>query len=275
MSFPITRRPTARASAVIVTLTVGLVAAGCSDDNEPADASGDAGTAAAYCDTALVLAADPGPDVDFATASEDDVSVAVRTWAGGTMLPRVGDLEEVVPPQLEDDLQVFRDALEHAADTGDGSGFDSPELDAADAAAHAHDLEHCGWTTAQVVASDYEFSGLDATYPAGPLDFELANDGPEVHELTVLRIQDGVGATVEELMSSDDPTDQAKFEMINSTGPVESGDDEYLVVDLGPGRYVVTCFVPQGATSMEAMEHTVENAPAHAAIGMVHEFTIG
>ena len=43
-------------------------------------------------------------------------------------------------------------------------------------------------------------------------------------------------------------------------------------VDLQPGRYIATCFLPKGATSMDTMQ-SAEGEP-HAALGMVQEFTV-
>ena len=64
----------------------------------------------------------------------------------------------------------------------------------------------------------------------------------------------------------------ALVETVGSMDPLAPGDSDYLVVDLQPGRYIATCFLPKGATSMDTMQ-SAEGEP-HAALGMVQEFTV-
>ena len=54
------------------------------------------------------------------------------------------------------------------------------------------------------------------------------------------------------------------------------GDSDTLFVDLEPGRYVIVCFLPVGATpdNMEALESGELEGPPHFTQGMVEEFTV-
>ena len=54
------------------------------------------------------------------------------------------------------------------------------------------------------------------------------------------------------------------------------GESDTLFVDLEPGRYVIVCFLPVGATpdNMEALESGELQGPPHFTEGMVEEFTV-
>jgi hypothetical protein len=49
-----------------------------------------------------------------------------------------------------------------------------------------------------------------------------------------------------------------------------------MFVDLEPGRYVIACFLPVGATpeNMEALESGELQGPPHFTQGMLEEFTV-
>ena len=59
---------------------------------------------------------------------------------------------------------------------------------------------------------------------------------------------------------------------IDPSPPEEKG--LYAVADVQPGEYIMVCFLPQGAISMEALESTSEEAPPHFVLGMKQEFTV-
>lgn len=286
-------RPSRLASAVVPLALVVLGAAcGSSGTDSSADTTGAATTAttaagsaagtgaasdvaaadAEYCVAALALDTDPGPDIDFATASPEEIAAGIQSYAGDTLRPLFEDLEAVAPPELDDEVQTFGAAIDSVIDTGDPSAFESPELAAADESSHAYDLEHCGYEQVDVTATNYQYSGVEAVYAAGPVSFELTNEGPEVHEMVLLKIKPGVNQTAEDLLALPESESRSKIEVVNTIGPVEPGGSDHMVADLDNGRYVVACFLPEGSTSMQALE-TADGAP-HSSLGMFRAVSV-
>jgi hypothetical protein len=125
--------------------------------------------------------------------------------------------------------------------------------------------------TIEVVAVDYAFSGIPSDVEAGT-SFELTNEGSEVHELVLVRRNDDVETSFEELLEM--PEDEA-MEFVTVVGGIvaEPGatSEDTITVD-EPGDYLAICFVAVGTTSLEDAE-TVEGAP-HFTEGMLQEFTV-
>ena len=61
--------------------------------------------------------------------------------------------------------------------------------------------DNCGFTEIDVTAEDYKYTGLEAEYPAGPAVITLTNDGTELHEMIVLRVNDDVTETAAEIVA--------------------------------------------------------------------------
>ncbi|HEY8524677.1 MAG TPA: hypothetical protein VIL48_06935 [Acidimicrobiales bacterium] len=265
-------------------LTLGLAACGDDDDDTAAD-GGDApaelaadeaadeagGDTAAYCDAHLALESAPPPDIDFATATPDEITEGVRTYAADVMRPLAEEVLATAPDELSDDFAVLDAALDQMAASGDPSAFDAPEATEAERRIHAHDLEACEWATVDVTAADYAFDGLPDELTAGVTSFELANEGQEAHELLLLRKNDGVTQSAEELLALPEEEAMELVTMVGDPPSAPPGADDYAIVDLEPGDYVAACFVPTGATGEDGPPPA---GPPHAAHGMVAEFRV-
>ena len=92
--------------------------------------------------------------------------------------------------RAHDDIDVLVGVVEEIAESGDFSAFDTPEAETAGDNAHAFDLENCGWGTADVTAADYEFQGIDASYDAGIVSFEV--EGVHPHDVGTILDDEGV-----------------------------------------------------------------------------------
>ncbi len=274
-----------RLTTAVVPLVLVALAASCSSDGSESSsdttAGGSASTAAStgvaaadapYCVAALALNTDPGPDIDFATATPDEIAAGVQSYATDTLRPLFDDLAAEAPAELDDAVETFGSAIDEVIDGGDPSALESPEVAAASETAHAYDLAHCGYLEADVTASDYQFDDVELEYSKGPVSFELTNDGPEVHEMILLKVRPQVSETAEEILAL--PQDEAlsKVDVVNTIGPVEPGGTGQMVADLEPARYIVACFLPQGSTSMQALE-TADGAP-HASLGMFRAISV-
>jgi hypothetical protein len=259
-----------------------LIAAGCGDDSD--DEAQDTGTEetsettasdesafAAYCDTELAIETAPEPEIDFETATPEEQAAALRTYGSETMRPLADDVVAAAPEELAGDVGLLSDAVDELAASGDFAAFEQPDVEAASDNLHAFDLENCGWSTQQVTASDYAFEDVPEELSAGPTSFELTNDGEELHELVLVRKNDGVTASADELLALPEEEALSQVTPVGSPAFAAQGEDDYLVADLEPGDYIGLCFIPVGTTSEEAPP---PEGPPHAMQGMVSEFTV-
>jgi hypothetical protein len=269
--------------ALSALLAVALLGAACGDDDndaatdsaeQPSDDAGAAGAASddgAYCDATLAIETVGEPDIDFETATPEEMAAATTAFVTDTMQPLVDDVVASAPDELSDEIEVMTGALDEVGRTGDFAAFETPEVSAASDAAHAYDLENCDWATVDVVAADYSFAGIPAEVDAGTTSFELTNEGAEVHEIALVKKNEGVTESFDELLAL--PQDQAeqKVTFIAVGGPVPGGESTYAVADLEEGEYIAICFIPMGMT---AMDGPPPEGPPHFMSGMTSEFTV-
>jgi hypothetical protein len=265
-------------AGLAATAALVLVAAGCGDDDgddtaaEAEGASADTGSEVGpYCDAALAIES-AAPDIDFQSASPEEMAEGFQVFASETLQPLVADAVAAAPEEVAEEVEVMSAAVDEIAESGDPSVFERPEADAANDALHAYELENCGWHRHDVSATEYAYDGIPETLEAGPTSFELTNDGAEVHELLLVRKNDGVTQTAEELLALPEEEALMMVTEVGSGAFASPGDTEYSVVDLEAGDYVAVCFIPTGMTSEE--QTAAEDAPPHFVHGMVHEFTV-
>jgi hypothetical protein len=132
-----------------------------------------------------------------------------------------------------------------------------------------------------VVATEYHFSGLPTTVPAGTT-LSLDNQGTELHELILFRKNDGVTQTWEDLLAL--PGDEA----LQYVSPVGDGTPlfalpgqpaEGTITLAQEGEYIALCFVPKGMTEVPSdpaatLDPALASAPPHFMLGMVQTFTV-
>ena len=110
--------------------------------------------------------------------------------------------------------------------------------------------------------ADFAFTVKSGTLSAGKHVIKVVNDGPQEHEVVLLRFQPG--KTMKDLGAW-----AAKYEgpqPITGLGGVAGilkGSNGYFDVDLTPGNYVFICFAPDPKTKK-----------AHMELGMIKEFSI-
>lgn len=159
---------------------------------------------------------------------------------------------------------------------------ESPEFAEAYGALLDYMRANCGFAELNLAASEYAFGGFPPELAASPTIIALENIGEEVHEVAIMRINDDVTLSVEEILAL--PEEEA-MTMTTFTGMAFAfpGTTGQTVVDLTPGRYVALCFLPQGATpeiisQMGGPEDTApagaELGPPHFTAGMIQEFTV-
>lgn len=253
---------------------------------EPAATDGPAATSepaagadeiAGFCDSAVQaeMTAMRGPDVDFETASPEEIQEAVGSFAA-EMTPLLDAMMAEVPDAVADQAATLDQLLRQALETGDPSVFEQDEFRQADRAVDEFVVDNCDYPFVEIRAVDYAFEGVPATVEPGIVAIDFANTGGEVHEMALMRLNDDTTESVEELLQL--PEEEAMTKVTpagHAFAFPETGDITF--VDLQPGNYVVACFIPVGTTpdKLEELEDGGEpGGPPHAFEGMVAEFTV-
>lgn len=274
------------AGAAALTLLLGA----CGDDDETASDTGTDGTAAetadpttgdtaagastAFCDSffdaqsSITQAMSQGPDVDPATVS-------------AALADEIGDDVETIraeaPEELAGEVETILTAVDGLLEGGDPSGFENPEFSTANVTVNQHLVDDCGYAGLEAELTEYAFEGLPDDTDAGRTVLTVENTGSELHEAVVMKVNDGVEESAEELLAL--PEEEAMGK-VTPAGMAFAfpGQSASTVLDLEPGRYIVVCFLPVGATpeAMEEMEATGAEPQGlpHAMEGMVHELTV-
>jgi uncharacterized cupredoxin-like copper-binding protein len=94
-------------------------------------------------------------------------------------------------------------------------------------------------TKAPIVERDFKIRAQRYDLPAGKVDLSVKNDGPDAHELIVVRETGSSlpmrkdGLTVDE--------DAIEKQTLGALEPGQPGGDRHLRLHLAPGRYVLLC----------------------------------
>jgi len=112
----------------------------------------------------------------------------------------------------------------------------------------------------EVRLHDYGFT-LPAGFGKGT--YKVTNDGPQPHELTLVRLAEGRTAADVGAYFTSGGRGSPPFTSAGGVGAVTIGTSAYGHFDLAPGNYLALCYVPDGAGGMP-----------HAALGMVQPFSV-
>jgi hypothetical protein len=208
---------------------------------------------AAFCEAIVAIdSSTDQPEVDFATASEEEIKAAFQEF-GGRLEPLVAEVERTAPEEVQDDVATQSRLARQGFSSGDPSVFESPEFTEADARVDRYMLDNCGYDQIETVASDYQFEGVPESVAGGPVAVTLKNEGEEIHEIALLRINDDVTLSAEELLAM--PEEEAMtMAKPAGFGFAEIGQSSTSFIRLEPGRYAVACFIPIGTKAgQEAM----------------------
>jgi hypothetical protein len=108
----------------------------------------------------------------------------------------------------------------------------------------------------------HDFGFDNDTLAAGSHVLHVVNDGPSVHEVDLVRLDDG--ATMEEFMAAMAPgaAGPPPGTPMGGTGALSAGLANWWPVDLAPGTYLFICWVPN------------EEGVPHAMLGMVKQVVV-
>lgn len=120
----------------------------------------------------------------------------------------------------------------------------------------------------RVALVDFAF-GLPVELPAGEQTWLIENLGAQWHELIVIPVPNGT--TLEDAMlllmaveeGAEGEGGMPEFAAVWS--PMSAGEKAWVTVDLAPGTYLVSCFIPD----VNSDEHAI-----HAALGMIQIITV-
>lgn len=109
---------------------------------------------------------------------------------------------------------------------------------------------------------DFAFD-IPATLPAGPQTWKVVNDGPQPHEMILVKLNEG--ATFEQFVAELETNGEANLPGVPIGGAqaLNAGLASYLTYDLEPGDYAVICSVPDP-----------ETGEPHYMLGMAAGFTV-
>ncbi len=256
-------------------LVLAATMVGCgSDDPEGEDteaaatsSSEAAADPAAFCEASVDVEAafSMGPPVDD-TAPPEEQQAALEEFAG-QVEPLLARAEETAPEEVSGHVDTAVGLIRDALAGGDPATLESPEYQEADDGIDEYMLAECGYEQLEATGVDYEYEGIPETVEAGVVAVTFTNEGEELHEIGIARINDDVTMPVEELLAM--PEEQV-FSMITFTGTAfaEPGSSDTTFLRLEPGRYGAACFIPEGTTH----EHEGDGPP-HSTLGMFAEFT--
>jgi len=141
--------------------------------------------------------------------------------------------------------------------------------------------------TITITGVDYAFEGVPTSVPVGTT-FGFDNQGTELHEMAVLRKNDDVTMSFEEILQL---PDAEAFTMVTPVGQTFSAPGEMAEGEVNlsqEGEYIMLCFIPQGtvdlpstspgtspaAESPAAASPAASPGPPHFVLGMLQMFEV-
>lgn len=261
------RMTRATAAAAAAVLVLGVAACGDDDDAttdttaaETDDTSAPAeGDNAAFCD-ALVEFNGAVTNVELDESStEEDVKAT-----GEQLAPLFETIATNAPEEVSDTADELNTSIQALLD-GDAEAFSSDATFETYSGFVSEAVGSCDFETVDVTAVDYAFEGVPESLEAGTFSFAFTNASEtEEHEMIVLRRNDGVALSWEELLGlpEEEAMTNAQFMAAAFAPP---GADGSTLAALPAGDYAMVCFIPVGGG---------EDGPPHFAEGMIHEFTV-
>lgn len=244
-------------------IALAAVVTGCGDDDDGGatdsastthDAGSGDGASAAACDALIAIDAF---DVDH---EAPDYPESLRPSAELWRTVAAGTEGEVATGAA-----AVAVAIEEAVESGDVTALEegTPEIDEADRAAHRFAYDDCDMATVDIIAEDFAFADVPDSIDAGQVAVQMQNNGEEPHVMALLRVNDDVDESVEEILGGEFEEIFAKVQTVASGGFADPGGAGIMVAEVEPGRHILLCPVPAES----------DGAP-HFAHGMAVELTV-
>lgn len=202
----------------------------------------------------------------FCDAAVETESGAVGGTPPQELEPLVAEMEATAPEEIAGDVEILAETIRAAAD--DPAAFEAPGFSEADEAIDGYLLANCGYDTVDVAGVEYAFEGVPAELPAGRTGFNFTNEGEELHEMIVFRLEEDA-PSLDELLQM--PQQEAEaFLTFKGAAFGPPGETDAEVIELEAGRYAMVCFISVGTTSEESRAE----GPPHFTEGMQAELTV-
>jgi plastocyanin len=158
-------------------------------------------------------------------------------------------------------LRALSSVVLAAAGSVAGCKSDRPSTDSQTSSAATADAPNAAPASVTVKAKDFAFDA-PAQIPAGTVTMQLENDGKELHQVQLVKLEDG--RTVQDLAAAlkthGPPPAWMKF--VGGPNGVAPGQQSNATSVLAPGQYVYICLIPS------------PDGVIHAAKGMVQPFEV-
>jgi hypothetical protein len=224
------------------------------------------------------LAVACGDDDDSAANSQYDafcqaeleVEAAVFSGDPSAAEPAYEKLAAAAPVDAK---QTVEKTIAAAKNMAESEGMPSEEFTSAYGELVEIVKDECGFGAVGVTAKDYEFEGIKDEVDAGATVITFDNKGSELHEILLMKLNEGVDLSAHEILEL--PEDEA----MSKATPVAAafsapGAKGHTVAELEAGRYIAVCFIPVGMTP-EALESGEEpQGEPHFMHGMMKEFEV-
>jgi hypothetical protein len=173
------------------------------------------------------------------------------------MGPALDDVTAAAPEEI---APAIDDLVANVA-----AGPGDPAFDEAYGAMLDYVRSNCGFNELNVALSEYAFGGIPEEVPAGPTILTAEATGEEVHEIIIVRINDDVTLSLEELLALPDEESSTMVTDFGGMFGIFPGTSQSTILDFTPGRYVAICFFPQGATPEVFEQMMAEGGPEGSA----------
>lgn len=258
--------PPIAAAALLLTLAAcGGAPATPTAPAEPAAAAAD--RTPEFCSTLVqiesVFASSPPPE-----ALPPEAVQGVLTQQLQMLQPLFATAQETAPEGIAADVDTLVETSTQALSTGDLSATESPAFATAEDSVDAKALADCGYDETSVTAVNFEYQGLPDSIAAGESAVTLTNEGDQLHEIVLARLNDDVTLPVEEVLALPMEEAVASLQLVGIVFAAP-GETDTTFIDAPAGRYFAACFIPEGTTP------TAEGTGApHFTLGMLKEFTV-
>ncbi|MPZ70759.1 MAG: hypothetical protein GEU71_14720 [Actinobacteria bacterium] len=245
---------------------VALLLGACGSDDIEARASSETKSAAG----SAAMETDLQAFCDAAVGSKSALIAASEGNPTEDPAPLMDAAEANAPEEIIEELDVLLTTARSAVESRDTRALESEEFRTVDQAVDRYIADNCESQKLSVTGIDYAFDGMPTTVSAGRATIDFANGGEELHEMLLMRIEEP-GFSVDDLLHMPQKQAQKKLSFVRALF-APPGESDVETFDLEPGEYAVVCFVPVGATSVEAAESA--GGPPHAMKGMAAQLTV-
>lgn len=106
---------------------------------------------------------------------------------------------------------------------------------------------------------------MPTSVTGGAVTWKVTNNGPQLHEMAILKLHSGVTADQFKQMMSSPNTHSGPppFDDAGGINGLQTGTSGWIKLNLQPGNYIALCFVPD-----------VKTGKPHFMLGMMTEFTV-